>query len=137
MGLSTFDSFKRMRAEGAHELTPDEIRALQRTLAGILDDIVAVCEGERIGYALGGGSALGALRHGGFIPWDDDLDVNMMRGDWARFRDAFVARFGAKYCIHEPGCPRDYALAFPRIRLRETSVVTREDLLAPNVSHGA
>ena len=137
MGLSTFDSFKRMRAEGAHELTPDEIRALQRTLAGILDDIVAVCEGERIGYALGGGSALGALRHGGFIPWDDDLDVNMMRGDWTRFRDAFVARFGAKYCIHEPGSPRDYALAFPRIRLRETSVVTREDLLAPNVSHGA
>ena len=137
MGLSTFDSFKRMRAEGAHELAPDDLRALQRTLAGILDDIVSVCEAEKVGYALGGGSALGALRHGGFIPWDDDLDVNMMRGDWVRFRDAFAARFGAKYCIHEPGNPSGYALAFPRIRLRGTSVVTREDLLAPDVSHGA
>ncbi len=137
MGLSTFDSFKRMRAEGTRELSTDDLRALQRTLVGILDDIASVCEAEGIDYALGGGSALGALRHGGFIPWDDDLDVNMMRSDWARFRDAFVARFGAKYCIHEPGSPRSYALAFPRIRLRGTSVVTREDLLVPDVSHGA
>ena len=137
MELSTFDSFKVMRTTHSRELSTDELHALQRVLVGILDDIVAVCEEIGVGYALGGGSALGALRHGGFIPWDDDLDVNMMRGDWVRFRDAFAARFGAKYCIHEPGRPRDYALAFPRIRLRGTSVMTREDLLAPNVSHGA
>ena len=65
MELSTFDSFKVMRAEDAHELTSGDLRTLQCTRAGILDDIVSVCEVERVGYALGGGSALGALRHEG------------------------------------------------------------------------
>ncbi len=137
MSLSTFDAFKTMTAADARELTVDELRALQRTLAGILDDIAAVCEDEKIDYALGGGSALGAIRHQGFIPWDDDLDVNMPRGEWTRFRDAFRARFGEKYAIYEPGRPPNYALAFPRIRLRGTSVITREDLLSPELEHGA
>ena len=137
MSLSTFDAFKAMKASGARELAADELRVLQRTLAGMLDDIMAVCEGENIDYALGGGSALGAIRHQGFIPWDDDLDVNMPRGEWMRFRDAFSARFGEKYVIYQPGRPSNYALAFPRIRLRGTSVVTREDLLSPELEHGA
>lgn len=137
MKLSTFDAFKRLRAEGSHELAAEELRALQRTLAGILDDIVAVCAAEGLPYALGGGTALGAIRHGGFIPWDDDLDVNMPRAAWPRFRDAFRARFGDRYVVYEPGAPADYPLAFPRIRLRGTRVVTREDLLCPELDAGA
>lgn len=137
MPLSTFDSFKRMRAADARDLTDEELRALQTTLLGILDDIVAVCSDEGIAYSLGGGSVLGALRHGGFIPWDDDLDVNMARSDWARFRAAFSARFGAKYSIYEPGSPRSYPLAFPRVRLGGTRVAMREDLLATDVDPGA
>ena len=70
MSLSTFDAFKTMTAADARELTADELRALQRTLAGILDDIAAVCEDEKIDYALGGGSALGACQvkqYGGLL----------------------------------------------------------------------
>ena len=137
MSLSTFDAFKTMSAAGARALAVDELRDLQRTLAGMLDDIVSVCEAGKIDYALGGGSALGAARHQGFIPWDDDLDVNMPRGEWMRFRDAFSARFGEKYVIYEPGRPKGYPLAFPRIRLKGTSVVSREDLLFPGLDHGA
>lgn len=137
MTLSTFEAFKRMKADGARELSPAEVRALQRTLAGILDDVMSVCDTENIEWTLGGGSALGALRHGGFIPWDDDLDINMPRGEWPRFRAAFTARFGDKYAVYEPGAPKDYPLAFPRLRLRGTRVVTREDLLQPGLEHGA
>ena len=137
MSLSTFDSFKTFKIADAHELTNEELRALQKTLLVILDDILSVCASEGIEYALGGGSALGACRHQGFIPWDDDLDINMSRADWSRFRAAFIARFGEKYAIYEPSAPKDYALAFPRIRLRGTRVVTREDLLASNVEPGA
>ena len=137
MSLSTFDAFKTMAAVGARALAADELRALQKTLTGILDDVVSVCEAEGIDYALGGGSALGAIRHQGFIPWDDDLDVNMPRDAWTRFRNAFVAKFGWKYVVYEPGSPRNYPLAFPRIRLKGTSVVTREDLLFPDLDHGA
>lgn len=136
MDLSTFDSFKTAAARGAKELSGGELRALQLRLCGILDDISAVCEAEKVDWTLGGGSALGAVRNGGFIPWDDDLDVNMPRGDWPRFRAAFERRFGGKYAVYEPGSPRGYPLAFPRIRLRGTSYVTREDVLEPDLDRG-
>ena len=137
MGLSTFDAFKRMDARGARPLTDAELHSLQQTLLGILDDILSVCAAEGVRWTLGGGSALGAVRHHGFIPWDDDLDVNMPRSEWPRFRDAFLAKFGEKYDIHEPGVTNDYPLAFPRIRLRGSCVVTREDFLLPWIRHGA
>jgi len=136
MGLSTFDRFKTLRAAEAHALAPNELAALQRAVLEVLDDVAAVAEEVGADWSLGGGSALGAVRHRGFIPWDDDLDVNMPRADWRRFRDAFRARFGDRYAIYEPGEPENYALAFPRIRLRGTRVVTREDLLASDVEPG-
>ena len=137
MSFSTFDSFKTLSVADAHRVTEDELRALQRTVLAVFDDVLSVCAATGCDYVLGGGSALGAARHRGFIPWDDDLDLNMPRADWPRFRRAFVEKYGDKYAIYEPGEPADYALAFPRIRLRGTRVVTREDLLAPNVEPGA
>lgn len=137
MSFSTFDSFKTLSVADAHRVTEDELRALQRTVLVVFDDVLSVCAATGCDYVLGGGSALGAVRHRGFIPWDDDLDLNMPRADWPRFRRAFVEKYGDKYAIYEPGEPADYALAFPRIRLRGTRVVTREDLLAPNVEPGA
>ena len=137
MGVSTFDAFKRLSVAGAISVEGETLRSLQICLLTILDDLADVCQKEGVTWSLGGGSVLGAVRHQGFIPWDDDLDVNMPRGEWLRFRAAFLARFGEKYAIYEPGKPGDYPLAFPRIRLRGTRVVTREDLLAPNVEPGA
>ena len=136
MGLSTFDAFKHLKAEGAIPLEGERLVSLQRRLVSILDDILAVAQETGARLVLGGGTALGAVRHKGFIPWDDDLDVNMPRADWPRFRDAFMARFGEKYAIFEPGAPRDYGLCFPRIRLRGTSFVTREDLVNPPACPG-
>lgn len=136
MGFSTFDAFKRMTAEGAVPVEGESLRALQACLLTILDDIVSVCAEEGVDWTLGGGSALGALRHRGFVPWDDDLDVNLPRAEWPRFRAAFARRFGEKYAIYEPGSPEDYPLAFPRLRLRGTRYVTREDLLSNDVEPG-
>ncbi len=137
MGLSTFDAFKHMTADGAVPVEGASLKALQSCLLTILDDIAAVCREEGVVWSLGGGSVLGAVRHQGFIPWDDDLDINMPRREWWRFRAAFLERFGGKYVIYEPGAPASYALAFPRIRLRGTRVVTREDLLTQDVEPGA
>ena len=68
-----------------HRLTEEESRRLKQTLLEIYDDVSDFCERNRLVYMLGGGSALGAVRHRGFIPWDDDLDLLMPRADYDQF----------------------------------------------------
>lgn len=64
---------------------PQTLRKLQLTELEILRDFIEVCDRHEIPYFLSGGSAIGALRHGGFIPWDDDLDVCIPREEYERF----------------------------------------------------
>lgn len=62
----------------------DELRELQMQ---ILDYVDAFCRKHDIKYTLSGGSLLGAVRHGGFIPWDDDMDIQMLRDEYNRFTE--------------------------------------------------
>ncbi len=91
MGLSTFDVFKQVDSEGLIEVTGEKLCALQGVLLQMLRDVDSVCSRHGIPYTLGGGSCLGAARHQGFIPWDDDLDINMTREGYRRFAEAYGA----------------------------------------------
>lgn len=66
-----------------HELTKEEIKQKQ---LNILDAFVKVCEENGLRYYLCGGSLLGAVRHKGYIPWDDDIDVFMPRPDYEKIQ---------------------------------------------------
>ena len=66
-------------------LTDDESRALKRLLLEMYCDIAKLCDTYHLKYMLGGGSCLGAVRHKGFIPWDDDLDIMMPRDSYDQF----------------------------------------------------
>ena len=137
MNLSTVDAFKHLKASDAIELDQDALRRLQLTLVGIQDDIVACCEKHGLTYMLGGGTALGAVRHSGFIPWDDDIDINMPRKDYEAFTKAFAKEYGEKYWLHTPSATKNYGLALARVRLKGTSVRTREDLANKQTECGA
>ena len=62
-----------------------EIEELKHLQLEILLDVANYCENNGIHYFLSGGTMLGAVRHQGFIPWDDDIDINMPRPDYNRF----------------------------------------------------
>lgn len=62
-----------------------ELRHLQMVLLSIIKDIDKLCQDNNIRYHLNGGSAIGAIRHKGFIPWDDDLDIEMTADNYYRF----------------------------------------------------
>ena len=71
-----------------HELTPKRLVVQSRQIIlEMLDFIDNVCRKHSIEWWLYGGSLLGAYRHGGFIPWDDDCDINMLRCDYEKFLD--------------------------------------------------
>lgn len=84
------------------EITGEDRKKLQDTLVEMMQDIHAVCLKHKIGYALVGGSCLGAVRHEGFIPWDDDIDISMLREDWEKFKQCFDDELGGKYVMEAP-----------------------------------
>lgn len=69
-------------------LTPDQCRDIQM---GILREIDRFCKGNGLRYSLAYGSLIGAVRHKGFIPWDDDIDIMMPRPDYEIFLASFAA----------------------------------------------
>lgn len=69
-----------------------EQTVIREKLLGIMDFIHDVCKAEGIRYSLGYGSLIGAIRHKGFVPWDDDMDIVMTRDEYTKFEKAASAR---------------------------------------------
>lgn len=121
------DAFKNLKSGDLVTVDDEMLRKIQCVLLEILDDIITVCDKYEIVYSLGGGSVLGAIRHQGFIPWDDDIDINISRRDYERFIPAFQKEFGDRYWIHTPEQTDNYGLLFARVRRKGTVLRTRDD----------
>ena len=73
------------------------LRRLQIAELGILEAIDHVCRENGIMYFIDSGTVLGARRHGGFIPWDDDIDLGMPRDDFERFLEVAPEALGERF----------------------------------------
>ncbi len=76
-----------------------QLKAVQNTELEVLKEIIRVCEKNDLTYFTVGGTTLGAIRHNGFIPWDDDIDIGMMRDDYEKFIQIAPAELKKGYTL--------------------------------------
>ena len=103
----------------------DNIHAL---LKEILAEFDRVCTKLDIPYAVYGGTAIGAVRHQGFIPWDDDIDVFMPRPDYDRFLALAAHSMPEGYEVMTPYNTKDYPMYFSKMCNAHTTLLENEHI---------
>lgn len=104
------------RTQYLRELSGEEGAAMKRVLLEIYMDVAALCKQHGLTMMLSGGSCLGAIRHQGFIPWDDDLDVMMPRRDYEQLIALLqTGALGEKYAYSAPNPETESACVFLKI----------------------
>ena len=104
----------------APRMTQKEIQAVCMDMLRLVDRI---CKAEGIPYFLSGGTLLGAVRHQGFIPWDDDIDLMMPRPEFERFLKVAPKYMNERYALVHCTLPGDYAMPWIRIWDQHTLLV--------------
>lgn len=105
---------------------------LHSVLREILCDIDSFCKKNDIQYWLSYGGVLGAVRHGDFIPWDDDLDIVILQEDYSRFAELAQKELGDSYRIECPLLDDSYKAPFIKVKKKNTTFINRQYLNDPD-----
>ena len=103
----------------------NKVRELQLVQLEILKDVTKFCDERNLTYYLDFGTLIGAIRHQGFIPWDDDVDIVMYRNDYEKFIDIFSKENSDKYFVQNNHTDKGYSRFITKIRLNGTKQVER------------
>ena len=120
------------KSDDVHMLTDEELKRLQNVELNILKDFLKVVEEKKISYTLSGGSVLGTVRHSGFIPWDDDIDINMTRSSYEQFKKIFAETMGGGYELWAPELGHNHGLAHVQIKKKNTVYQSFNELSKEN-----
>lgn len=112
----------------------ENLRKVQLIQLEIAKEVKRICEENGINYYLTAGSCLGAVRHKGFIPWDDDLDIGMLREDYEKFCRIAPHKLNNKYNFQTWLVDERYPLPFGKVRKNGT--VYQEAKHAPGGNNG-
>lgn len=96
------------------------LQKLQYVEYEIFQEVVRICKKNDITYFLVGGTLLGAIRHKGFIPWDDDLDIAMPREDYNRFLKICKDQLNENFYLHCNQTDPEYWLPYAKVRKNGT-----------------
>lgn len=107
------------------EFNPEgsDIRKLQMECLEILKELDRICDKHNIKYILSSGTLLGAVRHGGFIPWDDDLDIEMLKSEYKKLLKILPTELDPKFVVHSHKDDPYYVLYHIKIREREHEII--------------
>lgn len=110
------------------EYKPEELRKLQLTELEILKDIIEICDNNKLNYFMTSGCAIGIERHQGFIPWDDDIDLGIMRGDYYKLIDIIEREYSDKYRILN--FEKDKNFPFPHTNIIKKGTVCQPEMFS-------
>lgn len=113
-----------------------KLKNIQSLLLGYLLDVDRICKKHNIKYFLGGGTLLGAIRHHGFIPWDDDADIMMLREDYDKFLQVAPAEMPKELSLQTSDTDKGCHYPFAKIRLNNTMFATKYSKAHSNMNNG-
>lgn len=136
-GVDTFiNKSPKDRDRFRRKYTTTHLRELQIALLDILITVARLCEKHNIPYWLDSGTLLGAIRHKGFIPWDDDIDICMRREDMARFEEIAINELPPHLFLQSPRSEPQLKLPFCKIRNINSFFVEYKDDFSRNYAKG-
>ena len=115
------EDFSKYNAEGT------TLRKMQLRILDILTEIDKVCRKHDINYWLDWGTLLGAVRHGGFIPWDDDIDISMPSADLKRFIEIAPKELPDHLFMQTRSTDPSYRMSFAKVRDLNSFFVTQHE----------
>lgn len=102
---------------------PEELKRLQKMELRMFRDFIRLCEKYDIHYFVIAGTAIGAVRNHRMIPWDDDIDVGMLREDYEKFLKIAPKAFKGRYLVNGPDTPRKYYNLVPNLSIPGTRFI--------------
>lgn len=111
------------------------VRDVQLKILEIIKYIDSICREYNIEYYIMGGTALGAIRHGGFIPWDDDLDIFMTPAEYKKFKAVFEQANDKRFFLQEWKITDNY-LEYAKVRMNNTTFIEKNFVDRPQMHHG-
>ena len=106
-------------------------RQLQLCELEILKEMKRVCERYGLRYYLSSGTLLGAVRHQGFIPWDDDIDIEMPYEDYLKFVSIAPSALGEDFFLQNRKSDENFSCAYSKIRKNNTTLLSKYDIGIP------